>query len=162
MFYVTEITLSDFPGNEAEVALALNPGRYKVWSACGEKDKEAAQIWSDIYQLGSKDRQAAIKGLRHFVKLAQVGQPLTSLMDKKRLHDVHTFFSPHTQANEIVWRYRHGDIRVLFYYADGKAVLLSGLLAKRKDGYSTAELKAAEQMINAYLAARIASRIRLI
>lgn len=163
MLYVTEITLNDFPGTEAGVAApALNPGRYRVWSACAEKDRESALVWNDIYQLGSKDRQSAIKGLLHFVKLAQVGQPLTSLMDKKRLHDVHTFFSPHTQANETVWRYRHGDIRVLFYYADGKAVLLNGLLAKRKEGYSAAELNVAEQAINAYLAARKASRIKLI
>jgi len=163
VLYVTEITLSDFPGTEADVtATALNPSRYVVWSACAEKDRESAQVWSDIYQLGAKDRQLAIKGLRHFVKLTQVGQPLTALMDKKRLHDIHNFFSPHTQTNEKVWRYRHGDIRVLFYYADGKAVLLNGVLAKRKDGYSAAELNAAEQAINTYLAARKTSRIRLI
>lgn len=162
MFYVTEITLRDFPGAEADAASTAHPGRYRVWSACGEKDRESAQVWSDISQLGVKDRQSAIKGLLHFVKLAQVGQPLTTLMDKKRLHDVHTFFSAHTQANETVWRYRHGDIRVLFFYADGKAVLLSGLLAKRKDGYSAAELNAAEQAINAYLAARKASQVKLI
>lgn len=163
MLYVTEITLRDFPGTEADAAATTqNPGRYRVWSACGEKDRESAQVWIDIFQLGVKDRQSAIKGLLHFVKLAQIGQPLTSLMDKKRLHDVHSFFSAHTQANETVWRYRHGDIRVLFYYADGKAVLLSGLLAKRKEGYSAAELNAAEQAINAYLAARRASRVKLI
>lgn len=162
MFYVTEITLTDFPGAEAEVATGLSPGRYRVLSACGEKDRESAQVWSDIDQLGLKDRQAAVKGLFHLVKLAQVGQPLTSLMDKKRLHGVHNFFSPHSKAHETVWRYRHGDIRVLFYYADGKALLLNGLLAKRKDGYSAAELRAAEQSINAYLAARKASRIKLI
>lgn len=163
MFYVTEITLRDFPGMEADVvATVQNPGRYRVWSACEAKDSESAQVWNDISQLDAKDRGAAIKGLLHFVKLAQVGQPLTTLMDKKRLHDVHTFFSPHTQGHEVVWRYRHGDIRVLFYYADGKAVLLSGLLAKRKDSYSAAELNAAEQAINAYLGARKASRIHLI
>ncbi len=83
-------------------------------------------------------------------------------MDKKRLHGVHTFFSPHTQSNEAIWRYRHGDIRVLFYYADGKAVLLNGLLAKRKDGYAAAELNAAEQAVNAYLAAHKARRIKVI
>lgn len=94
MLYVTEITLRDFPGTEADAAAtAQNPGRYRVWSACEEKDPESAQVWSDISQLGVKDRQSAIKGLLHFVKLAQVGQPLTALMDKKRLHEVHTFFS---------------------------------------------------------------------
>lgn len=163
VFYVTVITLRDFPGVEADVApAAQNPGRYRVWSACEGKDRESAQVWSDIYQLGVKDRQPAIKGLLHFVKLAQVGKPLTALMDKKRLHDLRTFFSAHTQANETVWRYRHGDIRVLFYYADGKAVLLTGMLAKRKDSYSAAELNAAEHAIDAYLAARKASRVKLI
>lgn len=101
------------------------------------------------------DQRAALKGLAHFVKLAHMGKPFNQLqLDKKTVHEAfEPFFCDVTQKEETVWRYRHGDIRILFYYASGKVVLLADALAKRSDKLSEKEKNKARQAVVDFLKA---------
>ena len=52
-----------------------------------------------------------------------------------------------------MWRYRHGDIRILFYYAADKVVLLTHTLSKRKDKLAAKDINLAKQAVIDFLTA---------
>jgi mRNA-degrading endonuclease RelE of RelBE toxin-antitoxin system len=154
VYYLTEIRPEDFPGQGDGAAGPLNPNRFKVSSACESNDADSAEVWSQIMTLGSRqDQKKAVAGLKHLVKVAQSGPPFTQSLDKKAMHETYSFHSAVSGQKEKIWRYRHGDIRLLFFYAQDKIVLLCGALAKRKDKLSEAEERAAEQAVERYLQA---------
>ena len=104
--------------------------------------------------LESNDRRQAIKGLRHFLKLAQLGKPFNQLADSKTVHEAfEPFYCELTKKNETVWRFRRGDIRILFYYAADKVVLLAHTLPKRSDRLSEKDKQCARQAVIDFLTA---------
>lgn len=127
--------------------------RFRPVSFCSDGgSRESAVIFEAVKALNVNDQKAALKGLLHFVKLAQLGKPFDQLVDKKTVHEAfEPFFCEVTQKEETVWRYRHGDIRILFYYATGKVVLLADALAKRKDALSAREKNRARQAVVDFL-----------
>ncbi len=153
-YYLTEIRPEDFQDRGAPAPAVLNPQRFKVSSACTSRDRDSAQIWASIQSLGSRqDQSTALAGLLYFIKVAQSGPPFTASFDKKTLHEAHVYTSSVSGQLEKIWRYRRGDIRILFYYAQDRVVLLCDALAKRKDKLSEAEQKVAEKAVDAYLEA---------
>ncbi len=160
VYYLTEIRPEDFTDDGDGAAVPLSPHRFKVSSACAQNDARTADVVAQIQALGSKpDRHKAMLGLEFLVKVAQSGPPFTKSFDKKALHETHSFHSAVSGQDEKIWRYRRGDIRILFYYADDKIVLLCGTLSKRKDQLSEAEKNAAEQAVDRYLSARRNNRV---
>lgn len=123
--------------------------------------KTATQRWcgGQIQALKANDRAPAFKSLAYFVQIAQNGPPLTQHLDKKQVHEAHEFASPISGKTEKVWRYRRGDIRILFYYADDSVLLLTDLLAKRADKLEQAVLNRAEQAVNEYLSAAKSNKV---
>jgi phage-related protein len=100
------------------------------------------------------DLRKAGQGLRMLLKLAQLGKPFNQLTDAKAVHEAfEPFFCEVTKKNETVWRYRHGDIRILFYYAADKVVLLAHTLPKRTDRLSKKDIKQAKQAVIDFLTA---------
>jgi hypothetical protein len=155
VYYLTEIRPEDFIEDGDGASVPLNTKRFRVSSACDAEDADTADVWGQIQSLSSKQHQkVAIAGLHFLVKVAQSGQPLTASFDKKALHETHAFTSPVSGQTERIWRYRRGDIRILFYYASDRVVLLSGVLIKLKDKLSRAEELAAEKAVNLYLEAQ--------
>ncbi len=153
-YYLTEIRPEDLTDDGDGAAVPLNARRFRVSSACEAEDADSADVWSQIQALSSRQHQkAALAGLIFLVKVAQSGQPLTASLDKKALHETHSFTSRVSGQVEKIWRYRRGDIRILFYYAHDRVVLLSGVLIKLKDKLSTAEVSAAERAVDRYLEA---------
>jgi hypothetical protein len=153
-FYLTEIRPEDF-SDEGSVRVAANPKRFKVSSACPTGNANDAEIWSCIQALSSAlDQKTALQGLLYFVKVAQSGPPFTASFDKKTMHETHEYISAVTGRLEKIWRYRRGDIRLLFVYAEDRVVLLCDALAKRKDQLSQAEKLAAERAVDAFLRAQ--------
>ena len=156
MYFLTELTPDDFqpvaPGHIA-AGVAASGTRYKVSSICATKDRDSAQAWKQIEALKSNDQEPAFKSLLHFVQIARMGPPLTQHLDKKQVHEAHEFVSAVSGKTEKIWRYRRGDIRILFYYADGQVVLVTELVAKRSDKLEKAILNRAEQAVNEYLKA---------
>jgi phage-related protein len=88
------------------------------------------------------------------LKLAQLGKPFNQLVDKKTVHEAfEPFYCEVTKKNETVWRYRHNDIRILFYYAVDKVVLLAHTLPKRTDKLSAKEINMAKRAVVDFLTA---------
>lgn len=153
MYYLVEITPDDFPQDGAASPTA-NPLRYKVVSACDGNRRDSAHVWQQLQSVKGNFRKKAVAAVLYLVKLAQAGQPLGDMVDGKTLHEAHSFHSPISGRMEKVWRYRRAEIRVLFYYADGKVVFLTGVLVKLEDKFTTGDLRAAEKAVNEYLKAR--------
>lgn len=156
MYFLTELSSNDFLLDSKESALSpalLAAKRCRVSSPCVTKDRDTAVVWAHIQALGANDRPAGLKSLAYFVQIAQNGPPLTQHLDKKQVHEAHEFVSAVSGKAEKVWRYRRGDIRILFYYADDRVLLVTDLLAKRSDKLEPAVLNRAEQAVNAYLSA---------
>jgi mRNA-degrading endonuclease RelE of RelBE toxin-antitoxin system len=154
VYYLTEIRPEDFTDDGDGATAPLNPKRFKVSTVCDANDANTAEALALIQALGSKlDQKKALAGLAFLVRVAQSGPPFTNSLDESALHETHSFYSAISGQKEKIWRYRRGDIRILFYYAEDKIVLLCSVLSKRKDKLSQAEEKAAQQAVDRYLSA---------
>ena len=150
MYVLTEIKLSDF-----EAGARSAQERYKVVSPCTDPDsRESATVFGAISGMDGNDRKQAFAGLKMLVKLAQIGVPFNQLSDEKTVHEAFpSFYCAVTKRNETVWRYRHSDIRILFYYAADKVVLLTHTLTKRTDKLSAKDINQAKQAVVDFLTA---------
>lgn len=151
MYYLTEIKPADLLGDEDE--LPLNSQRWKVAARCASGNRASAEVLTWLAAMEGNDQRQALKGLVYLIKLAQAGEPLSSMLDKKRLHEAHAFHCDVSGKKEKIWRYRSGDIRVLFYYGRDRLVLLSNVSPKRTDKYTQADLNQAEAAVREYLLA---------
>lgn len=151
MYFVTEIRTDDFDAGEPPP----EKGRFKLVSQCSDgENRQTAAVFLQVKSLKANDSRVALLGLKHFVKLAQLGKPFNQLCDKKIVHEAfESFYCAQSKKNETVWRYRHGDVRILFYYANDKVVLLANALVKRTSRLSESEKNSARQAVIAFLKA---------
>lgn len=149
-YVLTEIKVGDF-----EAGVVSAQGRFKVVSPCMDaKRRESAKVFEAVDGMQGNDQRQAMLGLKMLVKLAQLGKPFNQLADKKAVHEAFdSFYCEVTKKNETVWRYRHGDIRILFYYAADKVVLLAHTLPKRTDKLSAKDINQAKQAVVDFLTA---------
>jgi mRNA-degrading endonuclease RelE of RelBE toxin-antitoxin system len=150
MYYLTEIRVDDF-----EQGVLPAQGRFKVASPCSDpKQRGSAAVFEVVQGMDKSDQRQALAGLKYLLKLAQMGKPFGQLLDKKAVHEAfEPFYCELTKRDETVWRYRHGDIRILFYYAEDKVVLLAHTLPKRTDKLSAKEKNIAKQAVIDFLEA---------
>ena len=150
LYVLTEIKESDF-----EQGLVPVQGRFKVVSACSDaKNRESAVVFEVVKSMQINDRNQALAGLKKLLKFAQMGVPFNQLLDKKTVHEAfESFFCDVTKKYETVWRYRHNDIRILFYYAADKVVLLAHTLPKRTNRLSAKDINLAKQAVIDFLTA---------
>lgn len=151
MYFLTEIRVDDFEDGESQPAV----GRFKLVSRCADsRQRESAAVFQAVAGMEHNDQRQALKGLKHMVKLAQFGKPFNQLADKGAVHEAfEPFYCEVTKKHETIWRYRHSDIRLLFYYASGKVVLLAHTLVKRKDELSEREKQVARKAVIDFLTA---------
>lgn len=88
-------------------------------------------------------------GIAKLLKIAAKGEPLSAHYDTKQLHDAHTF--NHLGTEHKILRIRTSDIRLLFFHAGNRIILLLDALAKRTDTLSRRQLSNAESAAKAYL-----------
>jgi mRNA-degrading endonuclease RelE of RelBE toxin-antitoxin system len=150
MYFLTEIRVGDF-----EAGVMSEQGRFKVVSPCTDAQSRAsAKVFEAVKGMPANDQRQALLGLKMLLKLAQLGKPFNQLVDKKTVHEAFdSFYCDLTKKNETVWRYRHGDIRILFYYAADKVVLLAHTLPKRTDRLSAKDINQAKQAVVDFLTA---------
>jgi phage-related protein len=150
LYALTEIKLSDFDDGAVSAQ-----GRYKVVSPCADASRRSsAQVFEAIDGMKGHDQKQAVLGLKMLVKLAQLGKPFRQLADAKTVHEAfESFYCDLTKKHETVWRYRHGDIRILFYYAADKVVLLTHALPKRTDKLSAKDINQAKAAVMDFLTA---------
>ena len=149
-YVLTEIKLSD-----VEPGMVSAQGRFKLVSACSDPNRrESAMVFETVQGMQGNDQKQALLGLKMLLKLAQLGKPFNQSADTKAVHEAFDpFYCDVTKKNETVWRYRHGDIRILFYYAADKVVLLTHTLPKRTDKLSAKDIKVAKQAVIDFLTA---------
>ena len=149
-YFLTEIRLDDF-----EQSVLSAQGRFKVASPCSDPtQRRSAAVFEAVQGMEKNDQRQALAGLKYLLKLAQLGRPFNQLVDKKSVHEAfEPFYCELTKRKETVWRYRHGDIRILFYYALDKVVLLAHTLPKRTDRLSAKEMNIAKQAVLDFLTA---------
>lgn len=150
MYFLTEIRVSDFDAGAVSAQ-----GRFKVVSPCADPEhRESAKVFEVVKGMQGTDQRQALLGLKMLLKLAQLGRPFNQLADKKTVHEAFdSFYCDLTKKNETVWRYRHGDIRILFYYAADKVVLLAHTLPKRSDKLSAKDVNLAKAAVIEFLTA---------
>lgn len=151
MYVLTEIRVDDF-----EAGAVSAQGRFKLVSPCAKPDsRQSAVVLKTISAMKSAaDQRQALVGLKHLLKVAQLGKPFNLLLDKDAVHEAFpAFFCDITKRDETVWRYRRGDIRILFYYAADEVVLLAHTLPKRTDRLSAKDMEQAKQAVNDFLMA---------
>lgn len=150
MYVLTEIKVSDFDAGAISAQ-----GRFRVVSPCSNaQNRASATVFEAVKGLQGNDQRQALQGLKMLLKLAQLGKPFNQLADKKAVHEAFDpFYCDLTKKNETVWRYRHGDIRILFYYAADKVVLLTHTLPKRTDRLSAKDINQAKQAVVDFLTA---------
>ncbi|NBY28860.1 MAG: hypothetical protein EBQ71_19255 [Betaproteobacteria bacterium] len=150
MYVLTEIRVSDFDAGAVSAE-----GRLKVVSPCADSNRrETAKVFEAVSNMEGNDRRQALAGLKMLVKLAQLGKPFNQLVDKKTVHEAFDpFYCDVTKKDETVWRYRHGEIRILFYYAADKVVLLTHILPKRKNTLLAKDKNLAKQAVIDFLTA---------
>ena len=156
MYLLTEIRVSDFDAGAMSAQ-----GRLRVVSPCADANSRAsAKVFEAVDNLQGNDRRQALLGLKMLLKLAQLGKPFNQLADRKTFDP---FYCDVTKKDETVWRYRHGDIRILFYYAADKVVLLTHTLPKRKGKLLAKDINLAKQAVIDFLtASRSASGLQWI
>jgi mRNA-degrading endonuclease RelE of RelBE toxin-antitoxin system len=149
-YVLTEIKVSDF-----DAGVVSAQGRFTVVSPCSDAmSRASAKVFEAVKGMNGNDQRQALLGLKMLLKLAQLGKPFNQLVDKKTVHEAFDpFYCDLTKKNETVWRYRHGDIRILFYYAADKVVLLTHTLPKRTDRLSTKDINQAKQAVVDFLTA---------
>lgn len=150
MYVLTEIRVSDFDAGAVSAQ-----GRFKLVSPCTDAQRrDSAKVFEAVSGMEGNDRKQALAGLKMLLKLAQLGKPFNQLSDPKTVHEAFDpFYCDVTKKNETVWRYRHGDIRFLFYYAADKVVLLTHTLPKRTDKLSSKDVNQAKQAVVDFLKA---------
>ena len=160
MYLLTEIRVSDFDAGAMSAQ-----GRLRVVSPCADSNRrETAEVFEAVSNMEGNDRRQALAGLKMLVKLVQLGKPFNQLVDKKTVHEAFDpFYCDVTKKDETVWRYRHGEIRILFYYAADKVVLLTHTLPKRKGKLLAKDINLAKQAVIDFLtASRSASGLQWI
>ena len=150
MYFLTEIRVSDF-----EAGVVSAQGRFKLVSPCVDRARrDSAKVFEAVFAMDKSDQRQALLGLKKLAKLAQLGKPFNQLADKKTVHEAFdSFYCELTKRNETVWRFRHGDIRILFYYAADKVVLSTHTLPKRTDKLSLKDINQAKQAVIEFLTA---------
>ena len=137
--------------------------RWKLMARCASQDPNTCYFLKQIADLGKSNRvdgKAALSALNKLLQVAQTGQPLEIFYDKKQSHQLHDFV--YKDVKGVVWRLRKGDVRLVFYYGEGKIVFLADALAKRQDKLTVGEKIQLENEIKTYIDAEQAREICVI
>ena len=137
--------------------------RWKLMARCASDDPNTCHLLEQICTLGKSSRvdgKAALSALNKLLQVAQTGQPLEDFYDKKQSHQLHDFL--YNNVKRVIWRLRKGNVRLVFYYAEGKMIFLADALAKRQDKLTEGEKIKLENEIKTYIDAEETNNICLI
>lgn len=127
-----------------------SPENWQLFAPCLGEGFSNCELFEQIKALSSaRDQKHSMLALRKLVQIAAMGAPLTVHYDKKQCHELHTF--SYKDREQVIWRIRHGDIRLPFYYGQGRLIFLAGVLPKRKGKLSRAEASALEREVKRFI-----------
>lgn len=125
------------------------PGAYQVCAVCAMDDPETADLLQQVKALGKMEGNCFRNCMSKLLKIANSGEPLKAHYDETQCHPTHTF----TYQGEVrtIWRIRSNDLRILFYYAQDKIILLLDTFPKRADKLTNAQKLKAEAIVKRYI-----------
>ena len=150
-------------GKPTQSGSLRNPAAWQLLSRCESDRADSCLLLQKIVELGRSNRvdgQAVLAALDKLIKVAATGQPIEAFYDKKQSHPLHEF--DYKGQKRVVWRIRKGDVRIAFYYAQGKVIFLADALAKRKNKLSEGEKKQLEDEVKTYIDAEDAQQLVII
>jgi len=139
-------------GKPQPFAGASGLGAWQLLSRCESEDAESCVLLHKIRDMARRnkaDARAVLAALDKFIKVVATGQPIENFYDKKQSHPLHEF--PYKGQTRVVWRLRKADIRIAFYYAQGKVIFLADALAKREDKLTEREKNQLEREVKIYI-----------
>lgn len=139
---------------------APGPTPWELYARCDTEEVETCALFQQITSLTTNNRKSALSALHKLVQVAASGQPITEFYDKKQCHDLHTF--NYHGKDRIVWRIRKGDVRVTFYYGEGRMIILTHAFAKYENKLTNAQKAMLETEISTYIDAVTAKSIHFI
>jgi len=123
---------------------------WSIYASCEEQSALACGLFQKIRSMpATRDRKDALACLRKLIQVAASGRPLTVFYDKKQCHEIHSFH--HDNRERTIWRIRHNDIRLAFYYAEGRLIFLCHVFTKREDKLNEQQKLALEAEAKRYI-----------
>lgn len=133
-------------------------GHWNLVARCEGGDEGSCVLFRHIAGMpAASDRKAALAALVKLVQVAASGQPLQTFYDETQCHELHRFH--YAGHDRVVWRIRKGDVRVAFFYGQGRVVFLADAIVKRKDRLSHSEKAALEREVITYIDAETAGEL---
>ena len=148
--YLRRFMLAEFirdgedPGMYAEA-----PGAFKVCSICPTNDPQTAEILAAAVDLAARDKKSFRQVMTKLLKVSTLGTPIKEHYDEDQCHEAFEF--DYKGKHHTVWRIRNGDFRLLFFYGHDRIILLTDVLAKRKDKLSESEINRSKEFVKRYL-----------
>lgn len=136
---------------------------WRLLSRCESDQADSCLLLNklvDLAQSNARDGKSALAALDKLMHVAVTGKDLASFYNKKQSHPIHDFV--YKGAKHVIWRIRNNDVRITFYYAQGKIIFLTDAIAKRKDKLTKGEEKQLEDEIKIYIDAEEEGRLVLI
>lgn len=144
---------------EPEPPEVANP--WRVVAECADAQGQQCMLFDQIRGLEAHpDRKAALLALRKLVQIAATGLPLTHFYDKKQCHELHQF--QHLGKTQTIWRIRHGDIRLAFYYGVNRLIFLPLVFSKREDKLTGKQKALLEAHAKPFIDAEVSGHLNLI
>jgi ribosomal protein S4E len=135
--------------SESASTFPVMPSAYKVCGICETEDPDTAEIYAVVDGLESQEKKAFRRGMSKLLKIATTGDDLKIHYNEKQCHVTYKFI--HDRTEYKIWRIRTNDLRTLFYYGDGKIILLLDAFPKHKDKLTTAQKLAAKNAVIRYI-----------
>jgi len=147
---INERTLGKPAVANASASRAIAP--WKLLARCSGTTADSCVLIDRLKALGAsnkEDGKAALSALSKLITVAGTGQPIENFYDKKQSHPLHEFV--YKGRTRVIWRIRKNDVRIAFYYAEGKIIFLVDAFAKRKGKLTKGEKKQLEDEVKAYI-----------
>lgn len=158
-YYLREIDFAAIGASDTEPV--KQPDHKKLVARCSSDDVNDCDFLQQIVELKSPSSiRAALSALHKLVNVAASGQPFTDFYDKKQCHEIHSFEYKHKAYK--IWRIRKSDLRITFYYAEGKAVLLTHVFEKHRDKLTSGQEAMLETEVKAYIDALEVGAVEMI
>lgn len=146
-YYLRVINLASIGAPNPEPA--RGEGHKTLVARCLSDNLNDCDFLQQVKDLDPENIKAALTALSKLIKIAASGLPFTNFYDEKQCHEIHTFKYNH--KNYKVWRIRQRDLRLTFFHAEGKTVLLTHVFVKLKGKLTVKQKAMLESEIKAYV-----------
>lgn len=102
--------------------------------------------------MGAVDKAGFQRGMATILKLANKGTLPSEHFDDKKCHNGHVF--DYRGQTHKIKRVRNNDLRILYYDATNRILLVTDAFPKHKDKLTKAQKQLSEDVVTAYINAK--------